>query len=476
MNGSLMQLGAHGAENKHLTGNPQITFFKSVFKRHTNFAMISREQPLNGDPWFGRTFECRIDRAGDLIEGMMFKVKLPAVTCSSGSCRWVDNIGFILFDYVELRIGQVTIDKHYGEWMYIWNQLTVKNNRKGYKDLIGQQYLEPRLQGATIFSTGTSTDTDIGNLFIPSEHQLQTLKANHPATTLHVPMQFWFQDNPGLAIPLLALEHENLKLVGKIRPLTDLVIGHDNITVPSSTTDFLTCYIDYIILDSDERKKYKNECLTYLIDQVQYNGAEDFNTDSDGSKSDQELKFNFTGPCKELIWTVQNKDFINPTDVKNGADTKLNWTNYETIWLDTKLTTAGDTGSDIWDSQDKKRNYLEAARNPITSAKIRLNNVDRFVARTGKYFNKIQPLKHHSNIPENHGINVYSFALHPEESQPSGSCNMSMVSEASIIMSVDFDPSETTTVSSALSCQFKIYALRNNILRFANGRAELAYN
>ena len=186
MGGGLMQLVAYGAQDIYLTGNPQITFFKVVYRRHTNFSMESIEQVFNGTADFGKRVTCTVSRNGDLISRVYLQATLPSVesTCSSQFFRWVNFIGHVLIRSVEVEIGGQRIDKHYGDWLTIWNELTIPPGLKsGYDNMVGN----------TAHLTGTglqSTD----------------------ATTLYIPFQFWFCRNPGLALPLIALQYHEVKI------------------------------------------------------------------------------------------------------------------------------------------------------------------------------------------------------------------------------------------------------------------------
>ena len=125
-----MQLVAYGAQDIYLSGNPQITFWKVVYRRHTNFSMESIEQTFNGQVDFGRRITATISRNGDLITKVYFQVDLPQVLSATSTFAWTENIGNVMIDNVELDIGGQRIDKHYGDWMHIWNELTVSNNSK----------------------------------------------------------------------------------------------------------------------------------------------------------------------------------------------------------------------------------------------------------------------------------------------------------------------------------------------------------
>ena len=181
MAGGLMQLVAYGAQDVYLTGNPQITFFKVVYRRHTNFAMESVEQTFSGSPDFGKRVTATIARNGDLVSRVYLQVTLPEVCCpssTSANFRWVNYVGHCLIKHVSVDIGGQQIDKQYGDWLTIWNELTQKPGLQvGYDNMVGN----------TVHLTGSGL-------------------CKTEATTLYVPLQFWFCRNPGLALPLIALQ------------------------------------------------------------------------------------------------------------------------------------------------------------------------------------------------------------------------------------------------------------------------------
>jgi len=148
MGGGLMQLVAYGAQDVYLTGNPQITFWKVTYRRHTNFAMESIEQTFNGQADFGRRVQCTISRNGDLAYRTYLQVTLPEIgqdgCCNTGACdytyaRWLDYPGEQLISMVEVEIGGQRIDRQYGDWMHVWNQLTLTaEQERGYNKMVGQ--------------------------------------------------------------------------------------------------------------------------------------------------------------------------------------------------------------------------------------------------------------------------------------------------------------------------------------------------
>ena len=206
MGGGLMQLVAYGAQDVYLTGNPQITFWKVTYRRHSNFAMESIEQTFNGQADFGRRVNCTISRNGDLAYRTYLQVTLPEINQSlkgsSGDvyARWLDYPGHQLVEQVEVEIGGQRIDKHYGDWMQIWNQLTLdKNQDAGYKKMVGQT------TQLTFMTDPSFADVD-GPCDSSAPRQVCAPRNALPETTLYVPLQFWFCTNPGLALPLIALQ------------------------------------------------------------------------------------------------------------------------------------------------------------------------------------------------------------------------------------------------------------------------------
>ena len=132
MGGGLLQLVAYGAQDVYLTGNPQITFFKVAYRRHTNFALEAIEQTFNGNPTYGSRVTCQISRNGDLINRMYLQVK------PSDGSNYVNYYGLRLLNYVEIEIGGQKIDKHYSHWLYVWNELSLpKSKRYGYSEMVG---------------------------------------------------------------------------------------------------------------------------------------------------------------------------------------------------------------------------------------------------------------------------------------------------------------------------------------------------
>jgi hypothetical protein len=176
MAGGVTDLVAKGAQDVYLTGNPVVTFFKSIYRRHTNFSMEAVEISFNGAVDFGRKLTATISRNGDLIHRVYLQVDLPTLA-GSGTQAWTRSIGHVLIKEVELEIGGQRIDKHYGQFMHIWQELTLsKEHEDGYNVMIGN-------------TTALTTEA-----------------ASVSAARLTIPLQFQFCRNIGSALPLIALQ------------------------------------------------------------------------------------------------------------------------------------------------------------------------------------------------------------------------------------------------------------------------------
>ena len=385
-----MQLVAYGAQDVYLTGNPQITYFKNVHRRHTNFSMESIEQTFNGTADFGKRISATISRNGDLIHKMYVQVELPTPTSTDA---WSKHAGHALLKSVEIEIGGQTIDKHYGEWMQIWHELTYKaEHEEGITAMLG--------------TTGTKKQT------------------------LYVPLQFWFCKNAGLALPLIALQYHDVKINIELSEYKDCLVGSASNTSTAKLGD-CTLWVDYIYLDTDERRRFAQSSHEYLIEQVQFTGISSV---KGGDNHTERLNFNH--PVKELIWAVRPSNVTSNTFSKNLIFTG--------------------------DSSDTTNN--EGTINPIETAKLLLNGHERFKERNGAYFNLVQPYQCHTRIPEGKGVNCYSFALKPEDHQPSGTCNMSRIDNAQL----QLKSNETGDLF--------VFAVNYNVLRIVSGMGGLAFS
>ena len=278
MGGGLIQLTAYGSQDVFLTGNPQITFFKAIYRRHTNFAMEDVKQDFKSTVDFGKKVSCTISKHGDLLHDLLLQIDLPSVSLSTSArvnrFRWLNWIGHVIVKSVEIEIGGKKIDKHYGDWFHIWNALTQTEGRKeGYANAVGNV---PKLTQYTL--TGSTQPVQ-----------------------LYVPLQFWFCRNPGLALPLIALQYHEVQINVEFRSFAESchIIGTD-ITAPTLNADL---YARYIYLDTDERRRFAQANHEYLIEQVQ-------RVTKSVSSTTTEVNLLFDHPVKELIWVVQPDDHV----------------------------------------------------------------------------------------------------------------------------------------------------------------------
>jgi hypothetical protein len=530
MGGGLMQLVAYGAQDVYLTGNPQITFWKVTYRRHTNFAMESIEQTFNGQADFGRRVTCTISRNGDLAYRTYLQVTLPEIGQSLGNqlngttgpvyARWLDFPGEQMIAQVEVEIGGKRIDRQYGDWMHIWNQLTLsKEQERGYFKMIGNTT-------QLTFLTDPSFAQVDGPCASSAPRQVCEPRNALPETTLYIPFQFWYCRNPGLALPLIALQYHEVKINLDIRPIDECLwavsdlscTGTGSVKVNAAYNQSLVAaslYVDYVFLDTDERRRMAQNPHEYLIEQLQFTGDE-----SVGSSSNK-IKLNFNHPCKELVWVVQpdaNVDYcsslacntllyktlgaqpFNYTDAIDalpnaihafGGKDAVNASHY--IVGSGLFNDAGAGDVDLTNGQqwgysnaggqtgfDSNVNSLVSdagtfvmtetsldmhcwGENPVVTAKLQLNGQDRFSEREGTYFDLVQPYQHHTRNPDT-GINVYSFALRPEEHQPSGTCNFSRIDNATLQLVLS-----NATVEGTATAKVRVYATNYNVLRVMSG-------
>jgi hypothetical protein len=487
-----MQLVAYGAQDVYLTGNPQITFWKVTYRRHTNFAMESIEQTFDGQADFGRRVTCTISRNGDLAYRTYLQVTLPEIgpddtTDATLYARWLDYPGHQLISQVEIEIGGQRIDRHYGDWMHIWNQLTLTSeHQSGYFDMVGHTTQLTYL----IDPSGADIDSPCETARTP---QVCVHRNALPETTLYIPLQFWYCRNPGLALPLIALQYHEVKINLGLRPLDEclwalnekpqgqalLGAGSDGkkpAGVYNKSLVAASLYVDYIFLDTAERRRMAQNPHEYLIEQLQFTGDE-----SIGSSSNM-ITLNFNHPVKELIWVVQPDTNVDYCDSFTGTDTFLNLLlgaqpfNYtdsaDSIFRSIRI--HGDNEVNAQSLVNTVRGQHCWGKNPVVTAKLQLNGQDRFSDREGKYFDRVQPYQHHTRTPDT-GINVYSFALRPEEHQPSGTCNFSRIDNATLQLVVS-DEIIANYGRGGGTAKVRVYATNYNVLRIMSGMGGLAYS
>lgn len=524
--GGLMQLVAYGAQDVYLSGKPEITFFKAVYKRHTNFAIEAISNVFSGNPDFGKTVTCSITRNGDLLTRMYLHLKVKGTKHGTTDYQWAytPNLGHAMINWVELEIGGSKIDKQYGDWMNIWHNLSRNNNHDD------------------------SFDTMIGN----TDALTTFKKGTRAATELFVPLQFFCCRNNGLALPLIALQYHDVRLNVNFREASECMVYH-GINAPTLSITSCELLVDFVFLDTDERKRFAQSSHEYLIEQVQFTGSETIN------QTNVKANLNFNHPCKALFWSARNDAWTGTTRFpawstntaelqelstkyvlaaagtltggvyqnektveaaalaigkndpnataagvieigvysmvkvdheKNPAvnhNTIATWDSFvpdayvltgELLPLEVIkqgfakcVTYISDTDVTLTDNMGVLPKFhfnygsqLDGSGNPFSKAKLILNGHDRIKEMDGSYFNYVQPYQHFSNTP-NDGINVYSFAVNPEEHQPSGTCNMSRIDNAQLSLTHNGD-----------SSKLNVYAVNYNVLRVMSGMGGLAYS
>lgn len=544
MSGGLMQLVAYGAQDVYLTGNPQITFFKVAYRRHTNFSMQAMNVVASGASGFDKIMNFTIPRNGDLIMNTYLKVQIPAVEATEDSeekFAWVKRLGHALIDYATLTIGGSQIDKQYGMWLDLWYELTHKKSQeKGYKQLIGEVEELTKMSSAAEGKKGY---------------------------TLFVPLQFWFCRNPGLALPLIALQYHEVKVELKTARKDSLLVYTPGFKELSAYKHIelgdVSLLVNYVFLDSEERRKFAQVGHEYLIEQVQFTGATPVPTTITNKDTEiaHSVLLNFNHPSKELVWAVRNgntlgKKFLVYTDGKDWSAAldeaaeviasnvfSLEKTgDFVEIPETMEVATQGDEevfvnlkafttpkGSLVnklkkvfvtIEGEDEKKiskvdvyaheltvrdisiplelfrgvpaavkgvvvnipfNYgllIDGSVNPVLKGLIQLNGTDRFDVREGMFFNCVQPLQHHTASPAD-GVNVYSFAINPENHQPSGSANLSRIDTTYLNLTYkDSTQGESDPMLGYFSAdsQLFVYDFSYNVLRIMSGMGGLAYS
>ena len=548
--GGLLQLIAQGKQDIFLTGNPQVTWFKMVYRRYTNFSIDQQIIPFDSQPDFGRRITVQIPRKGDLLGPLWMEIKLPALyhstetesvsktvlqgsyvisgtpsgtrlnlTSYSGFPTTVASIiytgivtpsdtsyysvwdngsptlypsgtsitgvydssgilitsgtvatitGFqmsasantaalttgintiqfaltttsqqpkrmsytnatahALIQEISIEIGEQEIDKQTGEWMEIWSNYTVTQDKlQAWENMIG------KIAG---MSSGNSTSYDttpVGN---------GSLKG---PLSLHVPLRFWFCKNPGLFLPLLALQYHPIRINITLRKLQDMFMPATTTEDPCETTvkpasiTSLVLYGDYIHLDTEERRRFVANAHEYLIEQVQYSPT--ISIDANANYVQVPLEFNH--PTRELYWFIQ----------RDRATQFNQWFNYTNLSL-------GESIPLPLNGLDQQPPYV----NQILTALLRIDGFERFDERTADYFRLVQPYQYHTNVPVGDYVYSYSFALRPEDIQPSGSMNASRLDSISLHLQMD-----NTVTPVRGNSSVRVYGLNHNVLRIVDG-------
>lgn len=428
--GGLLQLVSTGRQDIYLTGNPQTTWFKQVYRRYTNFSIETQRIPLETAVDFNKLVTCTIPRSGDLLSQLMLEIRLPMLTATgpdvSSSCSgvstvtpidyqnvttthsWVNGIGHAMIDYISIMIGQQEIDRQYGEWMHIWTQLSTPGAKvNGIYNMIGQQ-------------------------------EVYTESTQPGPLRLFIPLRFWFCNNIGLSLPLIALQSTPIRLYIKFKNGNDMVFSTTLAENPCQqlerppTIGDITLWGDFVYLDTEERKRFTASKHEYLIEQVQT--VRRYAIPQNAVNVSIPLTFNH--PLKEIVWVVQQDRMVAGHEWFNYGSRMLNEFGIPNIDL-------------------------------INSAVLQFDGYDRFERQSAQYFRLVQPWQRHTAIP-NDFIYVYSFSLAPEAAQPQGSCNASRLD--SIVLQVEMNSSVQSR-----SAGVTVYATNYNVLRVVAGLGGLLF-
>lgn len=472
MGGGLIQLIAVGAQDAYLSGNPQITFWKGLFKRHTNFAMEPFRINFTGQPSWGTKQSATINRNADLLYSTYLEVHLPSYLATDPVRRAAVynndqfRLGYNLVKYAELEIGGQLIDRQYGEWLFLWDTLCNPTEQSLMLHQMvgggGRSNVSPTTAPSGTVDTTTPSAGQLA-AFAPAAGCAGSPTTNQPGhpTILYVPLKFFYTRNPGAALPLIALQYHEVKI--NILWNDNELISGDYVAVktPAQPTQ-AAIYVDYIYLDVEERRRMAQESHEYLIEQVQYN------EDKGLSSYHNRIDLTFNHPVKELVWVVQPTCYRSckvPLPASGGV-----------------RTTAGGAGTNA-----RRLTPFTYDQNAVFKQHLQINGQDRLDARYGDYFNKVQPYQHHTGFPGSaylnsgvitqttqQGIYCYSFALKPEEHQPSGTCNFSRIDTATLVLQMSGDV--VVNQQTDATWDVRVYALNYNILRIMSGMAGLAYS
>lgn len=470
MPGGLMQLSFVGAQDVYLKSNPQITFFKRAFKSHSNFSLDHLTVDFNrGDAFVyqSTTLRAKIPRHADLIGQVYLVIELPEIMSDNvSSFRWVEDLGAKLVDNYSVSVGGSTVDKRYGEFAHVMSRLSMdRGKREAFDRMTGnvpQLYAPDQVALAQNNLTVPPLRYRVANAYpvaVPYDPlDPTTYRPSIESRTLYVPLDFWFTQDPGSALPLVALQYSEVEIQVELRPWIELykvfynrdgrvdhyapdlsIARHHLFTFVSNarrrymaSPTVLDCRarleVTYVTLDDMERSFFANKNHDYLIDQVTRIERPAIPTPN------AVIDIVLQNPLKEIVFVFKRSDL----GVRND------WFEFE--------------------------DRVGESRVPILrSARLLFNGVDRTTDKPAEFFGTLQPYRHHSGTGKD-GVYVYSFALHPEQFQPSGSVNASRIN--SMQMALDCKTPDDESYTFGLT----VYAISHNFLRISSGLAGVVYS
>lgn len=490
----LLILVSVGKENLYISAQPEITFFKIAYRRHTNYSIEPTPQYFKTTPDFGRRCTVNIAKNADLLGMTYLYVELPNIQMENFSSdhknikkfAWVEKIGLALINFVEIEIGGTIIDRHYGDWLNIWNELTIGMGiKKSYNKMIGN---------------------------IP---ELTTFSLTKSSRILYIPFSFWFCQDTGLALPLIALAHNDIKihvefndidLCYKLSP-SYFIQTNNQFCIFNSGEKFYQIYNnnkiigEFIYFDTITQKLYYNPIKgKFVIPTIQNDPklkliGEDSKTDINikiGSvvvKDDDYFKFNKPSLINSYLLVnyiyldnFERFNFLNNAHeyliqtVQSLPDQLIFSTN-----ASYKLPLFNPVKILIWrcllSSNKSFNNQFNYTTFPYTSEEEYLinknllvtNSINRMELDSIQYYTNI-PKYQYSLVNSQKGIFMYSFALNPKDLQPSGSLNFSKINDAYLQLTMNSIVNYQNPVS------LKCYSVQYNLLRTYNGIGGLGFN
>ena len=414
MAGGLMQLVAYGAQDVYLTGNPEVTFYQAKYKRHTNFAMENIEQTVNGTAANSGRVSVTVARNGDLVGDMYLELEsdiAATATAEAGDCNWVAERAI---SSVELSIGGQRIDKHYQKWWRLYSELYLDEAKK-----------------ATWGKMTTAAD----------------------GSTVYLPLVFFFNRNPGLYLPLIALQYHEVRI--------DIDLASDFDTFLNKSV--FKVWANYVYLDTEERRRFAQKGHEYLIEQVQHTG-----TDTVDPSATKQVRLSYNHPVKELVWCFSNtaaKSSLWNFTAKNLVTEVALESDHTAVNDSNCYVPISNLGTPMYATKLSSEAYTEENAGQLETFKLVLNGQDRFKEQKGKYFNQVQAYNHHSGCPAP-GVYSYSFALKPEEHQPTGTCNFSRIDNAQVAVKM----------AAGTATSMHMFATNYNVLRIQSGMGGLAFS
>jgi hypothetical protein len=471
-----MQLVAYGAQDVYLTGNPKVTFFQAVYKRHTNFAMENIQQTVNGSATSNGRVSVTVARNGDLIGEMYIDLQSVAVGVISGTSTSVADSCWLAeraISDIELSIGGQRIDKHYQRWWRLYSELYLDESKK--------------------INYGKLTSNPTGEAYSASGNN------GSASGQVILPLIFFFNRNPGLYLPLIALQYHEVRLDFDLSPEYSSCFGQT-----------FNVWGNYVYLDTEERRRFAQKGHEYLIEQVQHTGTDSLNINSATTvnNSGAQIRLSYNHPVKELVWCLSNagaslgKQLWDLTSNASSVATLGTSSNLVLLTTSTSSVTlfgAANTfavpisygtgapvmvGGSVAGGMSESGNpdgfagstgglYPAGQTNevgPLASFRLILNGQDRMKDQSGKYYNQVEPFWHHSGNPYP-GIYCYSFALKPEEHQPTGTCNFSRIDNAQVDVRV-----KAGIIAANAANTLEMFAVNYNVLRIQSGMGGLAFS